>query len=327
MLKEQFSAGLWVFAQSEEKFGGYNRALSVREQIAAAASVPDLKGLELIAPTHVTLGNAPEVKSWLEDAGLQPIAVNPYLWTEPQWKHGAFTSPDPATRRAAIDTAKQAIDIGHVLGTRRMCLWPGEDGYDYHFQADYRRLWDLTAEGLREVAEYDPETQIGLEYKTEEPRTHMLVSNAAKAALLGCELGLANVGGYLDFGHALMSRETPAESVVLLARHHRLVGVHVNDNYGASDNDIMFGAVHFWAMIEFLLALDQVGYDGWLSLDIVPQREAPPAAAAQSIATLKNYLRLLTRLDVAALCEAQASQDAVASQRIVQRILVPADPD
>ena len=36
MLKETFSAGsLWVFAQSEEKFGGYNRALSVREQLEA----------------------------------------------------------------------------------------------------------------------------------------------------------------------------------------------------------------------------------------------------------------------------------------------------
>lgn len=46
MIKDDFSAGLWVFAQSQEKFGGYNRALTVREQIKAAASVPGLKGLE-----------------------------------------------------------------------------------------------------------------------------------------------------------------------------------------------------------------------------------------------------------------------------------------
>jgi xylose isomerase len=321
MIKDDFSAGLWVFAQSEEKFGGYNRALSVREQIKAAASVPGLKGLELIAPTHVTVENAAEVKRWLEEEGLQPVSVNPYLWTESRWQRGALTSPDPKIRREAIDTAKRAVEIGHILGTRKMCLWPGEDGWDYHFQANFRQIWDLEAEAVREIAEYDPETQIGIEYKTNEPRTHMLVSNAAKTALLGYELGLPNVGGYLDFGHALMSRENPAESVILLARHRRLVGVHVNDNYGTGDNDIMVGSVHFWAMLEFLLALQQVEYDGWVSLDIVPQRESAVAACTQSIITLKNFLQLLARLDLAALRQAQAEMDAIETQRIVQQMI------
>ena len=89
MPKESFSSGLWVFAQSEEKFGGYNRALTVREQLAAAASVPGLKGLELISPLHVSLENATEVKGWLEEFGLEAVSINPYLWTEPQWRHGA----------------------------------------------------------------------------------------------------------------------------------------------------------------------------------------------------------------------------------------------
>jgi xylose isomerase len=321
MVSPRFSAGLWVFAQSEEKFGGYNRALSAREQIAAAASVPGLQGLELIAPTHVTLENASEVKGWLEDAGLQAIAVNPLLWTEPQWQRGALTSPDPAVRQQAIDTAKESIEIGHILGSKKMCLWPGEDGYDYLFQADYRQLWDLTADGVRQIAEYDPDTRIGIEYKPVEPRMHQLVSSAAQAALLGCELGLPNVGAYLDFGHAIISKETPAESVALLSRHHRLVGVHVNDNYGLGDDDIMVGAVHVWSTVEFLLALEDADYDGWISLDIVPRRESPVKASAQSIRTLENLLGLLSRLDRNALRQAQAEMDALAAQRLVQDLL------
>ncbi|HEY5573865.1 MAG TPA: TIM barrel protein [Anaerolineales bacterium] len=321
MNNKSYSAGLWVFAQSVEKFGGYTHSLSVREQIEAAASVPGLKGLELIAPLHITLENAREVKGWLEEAGLEPVSVNPYLWTEPEWKRGAFTSPDAKVRREAIDTGKRAIEIGHLIGTRKMCLWPGEDGWDYHFQADYQRLWDLETQGVRELAEFDPETQIGIEYKTHEPRTHMLVSNAAKAALLGYELGLANVGGYLDFGHALMSREVPAESVALLARHKRLVGIHINDNYGIGDDDIVVGSVHFWAFLEFLLALEQVEYEGWLTLDLVPTRESPVAACAQSIKTLKNFQRLIARLDRAALHRAQEELDAIETQRLVQEMI------
>ena len=320
-MNKSYSAGLWVFAQSAEKFGSYTGTHSVRQQIKAAASVPGLKGLELIAPLHVTVDNAQEVKGWLEDADLTAISVNPYLWTEATWKRGAFTSPDPKVRRAAIDTGKRAIEIGHILGTSQMCLWPGEDGWDYHFQADYRRLWDLEAEAVRELAEFDPKTRIGIEYKLHEPRTHMLVSTAAKAALLGCSLGLPNVGGYLDFGHAIMSKENPAESVVLLSRLNRLVGVHVNDNYGLGDDDIMVGSVHFWAMIEFLLTLEEVGYDGWLTLDLVPTREDVVAACTQSINALNNYRSLITRLDRKALRKAQQEMDAVEAQRLIHKML------
>ncbi len=323
MGNDSFSAGLWVFAHSVEKFGGYTKSLSVRDQIEAAASVPGLQGLELIAPLHVTLDNANEVKDWLEELNLKPVSVNPYVWTEPIWKRGALTSPDPKVRREAIDTSKRAIDIGHILGTRKMCLWPGEDGWDYHFQASHSLLWEWTAEGVREIAEYDPETQIGLEYKHHEPRTHMLVSNAAKTALLGSELGLPNVGGYLDFGHALMSRENPAESAVLLARSGRLVGVHVNDNYGTGDDDIMVGSVHFWAMMEFLFTLDQIGYEGWLTLDLVPTRESPVEACAQSIVSMKNYQRLLDKIDLDDLRLAQENLNAVETQRIIQDMLAP----
>jgi xylose isomerase len=322
MLKESFSSGLWVFAQSEEKFGGYNRALTVREQIAAAASVPGLKGLELISPLHVSLENATEVKGWLEEFGLEAVSINPYLWTEPQWRHGALTAPDPQVRRAAIDRSKEAVEIGHVLGCRKMDLWPGEDGFDTHFQADYARLWEWEAEGVREIAEFDPETLIGIEYKIEEPRTHQLISNAAKAALLGEALRLPNVGAYLDFGHALMAREVPAETVAMLMRYGRLIGVHVNDNFGLADDDIMVGSVHFWSLLEFLLVLEETGYHGWISLDIVPRRESPVAASARSIAMLQTCRTLLARLDREALRRAQAELDAVETQRIVQEMLV-----
>lgn len=321
MIKPSFSAGLWVFAQSEEKFGGYNRTLTAREQIAAAASVPGLKGLELISPLHVSVENATEVKGWLEDAGLQAIAVNPYIWTEPQWQRGALTSPDPKVRQQAVDRGKEAIEIGHILGCSKMCLWPGEDGYDYPFQTDYRHLWERTADGVRRIAEYDPGTRVGIEYKPVEPRMHQLVSSAAKAALLGAELGLANVGAYLDFGHSVISKETPAESVALLSRHHRLVGVHANDNYGLGDDDLMVGTVHVWSTLEFLLALEEADYDGWISLDIVPRRESPVKASAQSIRTLNNLLSLLDRLDRGALRAAQAEMDAVAAQNLIQELL------
>jgi L-rhamnose isomerase len=316
-----FSSGLWVFAQSEEKYGGYVGSWTVQEQIKAAASVPGLKGLELIAPLHVSLENVKAVKTWMDDAGLATVAVNPYLWTEPQWQRGALTSPDPKVRAQAVDVAKKSIDIGRALGCSKMDLWPGEDGWDYLFQVNYGRMWDTTAECIRQIAEYDPTYKVGIEYKIGEPRMSQYISTAAKAALLGAELGLANVGAYLDYGHALIARENPADSVALLSRTHRLVGVHVNDNYGLEDDDMMVGSVHLWTTLEFLLALEEYGYQDWISLDIVPRRESAVHSCIQSIAAMEKIYSLIDRLDRAALANAQAQMDAVETQRIVYRLI------
>jgi xylose isomerase len=109
--------------------------------------------------------------------------------------------------------------------------------------------------------------------------------------------------------------------VAMLAWSKRLMGVHINDNYGMQDDDIMVGSVHFWTTVEFLLALQRCGYDGWISLDIVPRRESPVKAATQSIVSLQNMVKVLSRLDLKELGKAQAEQDALETQRIIQNLM------
>jgi xylose isomerase len=320
-MDRKFSAGLWIFAQSEEKYGGYVGSWTVLDQLKAAASVPGLKGVELIAPLHVSPENVKEIKTCLDDLGLAVVAVNPFLWTDPRWTRGALTAPEAKIRAQAVDLAKESIDIGRELGCSKMDLWPGEDGWDYLFQVNYGQMWDYTAGCVRQIAEYDPGYRIGIEYKLGEPRMSQYISTAAKAALLGAELGLPNVGAYLDYGHALIARENPADTVALLTRTKRLIGVHVNDNYGVEDDDMMVGSIHLWTTLEFLLALDEFGYTDWISLDIVPRRESSVKACIQSLSALKNMYELLERLDRAALARAQAEMDAVETQRIVYSLL------
>jgi xylose isomerase len=224
-------------------------------------------------------------------------------------------------RALAVETAKKSIDIGRALGCSKMDLWPGEDGWDYLFQVNYGQMWDTTAESIRQIAEYDPTYKIGIEYKISEPRMNQYISTAAKAALLGAELGLPNVGAYLDYGHALISRENPADSVALLSRTRRLVGVHVNDNYGLEDDDLTVGSVHLWTTLEFLLALEDYGYKDWISLDIVPRRESAVNACAQSIVAMEKIYGMIDRLDRVALDKAQSQMDAVETQRIVYGLI------
>ena len=127
---------------------------------------------------------------------------------------------------------------------RTMCLlWPGQDGFDYPFQADYSRCWRLLIDGIGEVAAHRPDVRIAIEYKPKEPRAHLFVRNAGTLLHLLHEIGLANVGATIDLGHSLVAGENAAEAAVLLADAGKLFQVHVNDNYRDWDHDLMVGTI------------------------------------------------------------------------------------
>ena len=100
--------------------------------------------------------------------GINGFAMRYY--TNPAFKLGAFTNPDKKIRQEAIDLTKKGIDVARQSNSNLMTLWLGQDGFDYGFQADYKKLWQDEIDGIREVALHDKECQISIEYKPNEPR-------------------------------------------------------------------------------------------------------------------------------------------------------------
>jgi xylose isomerase len=153
------------------------------------------------------------------------------------------------------------------MGGSLMTLWMGQDGFDYSFQIDYAQAWGDTIEAMAEVADHNRAIDIALEYKPNEPRGFMLMPDAATTLLALREIDRPNTGVTLDFAHVLYTDEMPAFAAALVARHSRILGVHLNDGYGKWDNGLMVGAVHPIQTIELLVELERVGYDGALYFD------------------------------------------------------------
>ena len=74
-------------------------------------------------------------------------------------------------------------------------------------------------------------------------------------------------------------------------------------------------------MLEFLHTLEHIDYQGWLTLDLVLTRESPVDASTLSIANLKIYQKLLSRLDHKALLQVQREQNAIDAQQLIHRML------
>jgi len=125
---------------------------------------------------------------------------------------------------------------------------------------------------LHRIASHRSDVNVAIEYKPADPRIFQYISNAAKALVLCNEVGRDNLGVILDYGHALVAGETPAESVALLSRYKRLFHIHLSDNYSKTDDDLLMGSVSLWQTLDFLYQLQEVGVDGWYVMDIWPPR-------------------------------------------------------
>ena len=55
---------------------------------------------------------------------------------DPRFAKGGFSSPDDATRAAALALSFEGIDLAGELGAQ-FIIWPGIEGYNYPFQTPY----------------------------------------------------------------------------------------------------------------------------------------------------------------------------------------------
>src|SRR6478609_9496311 len=323
MQNYEFGAGLWMFQQFVDRYAtdAYGPPVDTLQAIERAASVGDIKYLDINYPFAGDDVTVADVRATLARTGLRAYAITPHLYMR-EFQMGSFTNPDPALRRKAIDLGKQAIEIARELDANYVKFWPGQDGFDYPFQVDYARIWDYSVEGVREVAQSDPSQQFAIEYKAKEPRVHLFFGSAARTLLAIEDMGVDNVGVLLDLGHSLFAKETPAEVVQLVSRRGKLVSVEVNDNWREWDDDMAVGSVHLIETLEFLHALRQIDWQGPVLLDQFPFREDPVEAARSSIRTIRGLNALLDRIDLNALSAAQDRHDPLAAQRIVIDMLV-----
>lgn len=269
---------------------GYKTNPDTMDMLKQAASIPHVKGIELVGTWDIRSDNAKDMKTALDGYGIECVSIIPDLFADKTYWKGSYTSKEESVRRKAIDYTKQMCDLAGDLGCKTINLWPGQDGYDYLLTADYdqEREWERAA--VVELAQAYPSLRFALEYKPKEPRTHSYMARMADTLLIVMETGCSNVGVTIDTGHAFVAGEVVAESIVLAKRAgNKLFHMHFNDNFASWDDDMIVGAVHSTCYIEMLFWLDRCGYDGWLSMDQYPYREDAAGAIGESILWLVKF--------------------------------------
>ena len=296
---------------------------TIKDLIKRASKTKGLTHVDLNYPDHSN-PSIRDISHFTNDCGLEINGLAMRYYTNPAFKLGAFTNPNKLVRQEAIDLTKQAIDALREIDSNLLTIWLGQDGFDYGFQVDYKKIWDDEINAIREVAEYNKDCFISIEYKPNEPRAYSLLSNLGTTLLAIKEINLNNLGVTIDFAHILYSNEQPALVAALIDKHSKILGLHLNDGYGKRDDGLMVGSVHQLATIELLYHISQSKYNGPIYFDTFPDTTNmdPVKECELNISTVKQQLKLVDKLiKNNELSSAIENQDSIASHKIFNSIL------
>ncbi len=274
----------------------YQNDRLLAEKLQMATRVQGCGGVELCYPAdfeHATM-----LQSLLEKHALGVSAINFRSRRTGKWWRGSFSSTIAAERQEVVDDLRRAMDFAAELGCNRVTTCPLNDGVDAPFEADFAALYDNACQTFAKACAHNPQVRICIEYKHSDPRARCLFGSAGETAAFCQLVGADNLGATLDIGHALYGGERPAQSAALLASTQRLFYVHLNDNDGHWDWDMLPGLYHLWDFVEFFYTLRKLGYDDdWYAFDVFPKEHNTVENFTAAMALTRKLEAITDRLD------------------------------
>jgi len=255
--------------RAHNRYMVYQEDRALAERVEMASQVKGADGLEVCYPADFE--NPDELKKLLDRHELGVSAINFRSRRTGKWWRGSFVSERADERQEVVDDLKRAMDFAAELGCNRVTTCPLNEGTDTVFEADYIKIFEYAAETFSAVCAHSREVRVCIEYKINDPMARCVFGTAGETASFCMMVGADNLGATLDIGHSLLARERPAQAAVLLHRAKRLFYVHLNDNDGVWDWDMLPGAYHFWETLEFFYTLRRLGYDDWYAFDVFPK--------------------------------------------------------
>lgn len=325
----------WALGTGGTRFGrfsGGGEPRSLEEKIEDVGAIHALNKSSNSISLHIPWdipSNADAIKAVAAQHGLRFDAVNSNTFQDQKdqqlsYKYGSLHHADKAVRKQAVEHNIEVIKYGVELGSNALSVWLA-DGSNFPGQLNFRTAFQNTLESLQEIyAALPDDWKVWVEYKPYEPNFYSTtIGDWGQSLLLANKLG-PKASTLVDLGHHLPN--TNIEQIVsLLLMEGKLAGFHFNDSkYG--DDDLTVGSINpyqlFLIFNELVEGMDSRGMThatdiGWM-IDASHNLKDPIEDLLQSVEAIKIAYAQALLVDTAALKEAQAANDAVAAQEILQ---------
>ncbi len=318
----------WAYANCGTRFGLVKDPAAPRnayEKLSDGAQVHRFTGITPAVAVHVLWDNVPDWADLQKHAVSQGIrigAINPNLFTEPQYKFGSICNADPKVRRAAVDNMKNSVDIGRQVGSNLLSLWFA-DGTNYPGQGDFRRRKAWMEQCLADVYAHMPKSmRMLVEYKFFEPAFyHTDIADWGISTLLTKKLG-ERAQVLVDLGHHAHATNIPW-IVSTLITEGKLGGFHFNDRKYA-DDDLTTGCMNpyelFLIFNELVAGMEDPSLktDFAFMIDEMPVIKPRIESMIQSAVNLQEAYAKALLVDRAKLSEAQDDNRIIDAEEVIR---------
>jgi sugar phosphate isomerase/epimerase len=221
----------------------------------------------------------PEQKRAIRDAlaanDLRVSNVNAFMMhavndRRQKYWHPSWIEPDPHYRQVRIDHTMRALTLARELGAKCITTEPGGP-LDGRTWADGLKLF---VEMLKPVVAHAEKEGVML---LVEPEPDLLIETADQYLEFATKIRSPMLGLNFDIGHFYCVKDEPAPTVRKLKEHIR--HVHLEDIAATRVHHHLIpgeGAIDFGSTLK---ALKDVGYDGWVTVELYTCHEAPDDAA------------------------------------------------
>ena len=205
-----------------------------------------------------------EVKKIADDLGLSLYSLSCGLC----WDY-RLSDDDENLREKAKDMIKKQLDTAKILGADTVLVIPGAVNVEFSFpekKVAYDVVYERAVKGLNELKAYAESLKVSM--GLENVWNKFLLSPMEMRDFID-KIGSEYVGSYLDVGNTLYC-SYPEDWVRILG--NRIKKVHFKDYRLQAGGlhgfvDLLAGDVDYPEVVK---ALNEVGYDGWVSAEMIP---------------------------------------------------------
>ena len=222
-----------------------------------------------------------EVKDALDEHDLAVSNCNAFMLTAIESiHHPSFVEPGTSYRRRRIEYTKDALDVAAALDVPHISVEPGGPIPNGKSQAWATKTF---LDGLREVAA--KAESVGVDVLVE-PEPDLLIETSEQFLDLVERVDSPRVKCNFDAGHFFCVGEDPAELVETLGDHSE--HYHIEDIPGDRTHDHTQLGEGAMDVDGFLTALEDSGYDGYVTVELYPYQETAAETARDAMRYLEE---------------------------------------
>jgi sugar phosphate isomerase/epimerase len=196
--------------------------------------------------------------------------------------HPSWIEPDPHYRQIRIDHTMRALTLARELGAPCITTEPGGPVAPGSSWSAALRLF---VEMIKPVAEHAQKEGVLL---LVEPEPELLIETADQFLEFMQHIDSPAVALNFDIGHAYCVGDDPGKAIPRMARYIR--HFHLEDIAATRVHHHLVpgeGAIDFAAVFR---AIRNIGYDGWVTIELYPYVDDPDLAARTALQRVKEIL-------------------------------------